>query len=189
MLLRSRSLLPSFLLSYHIWVTSKIQVNFRFNRYSKVHIIVSYRFSQFLHYSCFRGQRIHFWHYWWATMFEKSRKSKSTSGSRGSQRYWSFCLMSLWNFFTIHVFEVEESIADIPTRLSYLGDLEKLGQLPVQEVLRGTDDCVLWNFAISSIYMFSRSGNHLLTILLCYYVWGPRKSKIAPGSEGFWGHP
>ena len=36
-------------------------------------VIVFYRFSQFLHYLCFRGQRIHFWHYWWATMFDKSR--------------------------------------------------------------------------------------------------------------------
>ena len=60
MFLRSRSPLPTFLLSYHIWVTSKIQVNFRFNRYSKVLMIVSYRFSQFLHYLCFRSQRIHF---------------------------------------------------------------------------------------------------------------------------------
>ena len=27
-------------LAYHVWVTSKIQVNFRFNRYSEVLIIV-----------------------------------------------------------------------------------------------------------------------------------------------------
>ena len=44
------------------------------------------------------------------------------------------------NFFSIHVFEVKESIADIPSELRYLGDLENPGQLPVQEVLEGTDD-------------------------------------------------
>ena len=38
--------------------------------------------------------------------------------------------------------EVEESIADIPIELRCLGDLENPSQLPVQEVLEGTDDCV-----------------------------------------------
>ena len=51
--------------------------------------------------------------------------------------------MDFHNFLTIYVFEVKESIADIPTKLACLGDLENLGQLPVQEVLKGTDDCVL----------------------------------------------
>ena len=51
--------------------------------------------------------------------------------------------MDFHNFFTIYVFEVKESIADIPTELPCLGDLENPGQLPVQEVLEGTDDCVL----------------------------------------------
>ena len=172
MFLRPRSQLPTFLLSYHVWVTSKIQVNFRFNRYSKVLMILSYRFSQFRHYLCFRGQRILFWHYWWATMLEKSRKSRSTSGSRGSQRYWSFCLMNFWNFFTIHVLRSRNPLLIFLPGYPIWVTSEKLGQLPVREILRGTDDCVLWNFAISSIYMFSMSGNHLLTFLLCYYVWG-----------------
>ena len=44
----------------------------------------------------------------------------------------------LWNVFTIHVFEVEESIADVPTQLLCLGDLENLGQLPVLEVFEVT---------------------------------------------------
>ena len=39
-----------------------------------------------------------------------------------------------------------------------------------QEVLRGTDDCVLWNFIISQLYMFSRTGNPLLTFLLSYLL-------------------
>ena len=38
-------------------------------------------------------------------------------------------------FSTIYVFEVEESIADIPTKLTCSGDLENLGQFPLQEVL------------------------------------------------------
>ena len=54
------------------------------------------------------------------------------------------------NFFTIYVSEGRESIANIPTELLCLVDLENLGQLPVQEVLEGTDDCVIyfWNFQI-----------------------------------------
>ena len=51
--------------------------------------------------------------------------------------------MNFRNFFTIYVFEGEESIYDIPTELPCFGDLENLGQLPVQEVLEDTADCVL----------------------------------------------
>ena len=43
---------------------------------------------------------------------------------------------------SLHVLEGEESIFDIITELPCLGDLENPGQLPVQEVLEGTDDCV-----------------------------------------------
>ena len=43
----------------------------------------------------------------------------------------------------MYVLEIKESIADIPTELQYLGNLENPGQLPVQQVLEGTDDCVL----------------------------------------------
>ena len=43
----------------------------------------------------------------------------------------------------IYVFEVKKSISDIPTELTCSGDLENPGQLPVQEVLGGTGDCVL----------------------------------------------
>ena len=122
----SRNPLLTFLLSYHVQVTLKIQVNFRYRRYLKVLMIVCYKFLKILHYLCFRGQGIHFWYSYWATMFGWPRKSKSTSGSRGSQRYWWFCLMYFHNFFTIYVFEVKESIADIPTELSSLDDLENL---------------------------------------------------------------
>ena len=86
------------------------------------------------------------------------------------RRYWWFCLMNFWHFSTIHVFEVEESIADILTELLCSGNLENPGELPVQVVLRGTEDCVSWNYIISQIFMFSRKRNPLLTFLLSYLV-------------------
>ena len=51
--------------------------------------------------------------------------------------------VSSHNLFEIYVFEVKESISDIPTEIPCLGDLENPGQPPVQEVLEGTDDFVL----------------------------------------------
>ena len=51
--------------------------------------------------------------------------------------------MKFRNSFTIYLFEGGESISDIPTDLPCFIDLENLGQRPVQEVLEGTDDCVL----------------------------------------------
>ena len=52
-------------------------------------------------------------------------------------RFWQL------NFFTVYVFEVKKSIADISTELPCSGDLKNLGQLPVHVVLEGTDDCVI----------------------------------------------
>ena len=78
--------------------------------------------------------------------------------------------MDFHNLFSIYVFKVKESISGIPTELLCLGDLKNPGQLPVQEVLRGTDDFVLWIFIISSVFMFSRSRNPFLTFLLSYHV-------------------
>ena len=43
--------------------------------------------------------------------------------------------MDFHNFYTVHVFKVKESIADIPTELPCLSDLETPSQLPVREVL------------------------------------------------------
>ena len=117
MFLRSRNPFLTFLLSYHVRVTSKIQVNFRYRRYSKVLMILSYKFLKFLQYLCFWGQEIHFWHSYWATMFGWPWKSRSTSGTGG------------------------------------------------------TDDSVLWIFEISLLFMFSRSMNPLLIFLLSYLVW------------------
>ena len=50
----------------------------------------------------------------------------------------------IFEFMTnLFVFKSRESIFDIITELPCLSDLENPGQLPVQEVLKGTDDCVL----------------------------------------------
>ena len=119
---RSRNPLLTFLLSYHVWVTSKIQVNFRFERYWGLCLI-------------------NFWNFHTIHVFEVRKsisdiftelpwKSRSTSGSRVPQRYWWLYRMNFHNFFTIYVFKVKESIADISTELPCLGDLKNLGQLP-----------------------------------------------------------
>ena len=60
------------------------------------------------------------------------------------------CLIDSHSFFIIYVFEVKESISDIPRELPCVGNLENPGRLPVQEDLRGIDDFVLWIFTISS---------------------------------------
>ena len=44
---------------------------------------------------------------------------------------------------SLYVFEGEKSIFDIITELQCLDDFENPDQLPVQEVLEGTDDYVL----------------------------------------------
>ena len=72
----------------------------------------------------------------------------------------------------LYVFEVKEFISDISTELLCLGDLKNPGQLSVQEVLRCTDDCVLWIFTISSVFMFLMSRNPFLTFLLSHHVSG-----------------
>ena len=120
-------------------------------------MIVSYEFLIFFHYLCFRGWGIYFWYSYWATMFRWPQKSRSTSGTGGTRRYWWFCLINFWNFFSIHVFEVKKFIADIPTRLPCLGDLKNLGQLPVQRVLMIVS-YEFWNFF--TIYVFEGEGIH-----------------------------
>ena len=52
-------------------------------------------------------------------------------------------IKKIWIYDNLYVFEGKESIFDIITELPYLCDLQNPGQLPVQEVLKGTDDCVL----------------------------------------------
>ena len=79
MFLKSGYLLLIFLRRYHAWVTSKIQVDFRFNRYSEVLVNVSCRFLIFLHFLCFWGQGILGWHSFWTTIFGGLRKFRPTS--------------------------------------------------------------------------------------------------------------
>ena len=53
------------------------------------------------------------------------------------------CFIDFHSFFIIYVFEVKESISDNSAELPCSGDFETPGLLPVQKVLRGTDDFVL----------------------------------------------
>ena len=182
MFLRARNPFLTLLLSYIAWMTSKIQINFRYRRYLKVLMIVSHEFLEFLHYLCFRRWVIHFWYSYWATMFRWPRKSRSTSGTGGTDdfvlwivdmfsvfmfsrsinllltfllsyrvqvtlkiqvnfrymRYWWFCLMNFWNFFSINVFEVKESIADIPTELPCSVDLKNLWNRKLTQIFEVT---------------------------------------------------
>ena len=132
---RSKNPLLTFLLSYHIADLENLgQLPAQ-----QVLMIVSGRFSQLLHYLCFWGQGIHCWHSYWAAMFGWIQKFRSTSGTRGTWRYWWLCLINFWNMFTIYVFEVKAFISDIPTELPRSGDLKNPGQLPFQEVLKNTD--------------------------------------------------
>ena len=75
--------------------------------------------------------------------------------------------MDFHNFYTIYVLKVKESIADIPTELRCLSDLENPSQLPVREVLMILSYEFLKFF---TPFMFSRSGNPLLIFLKSYLV-------------------
>ena len=74
------------------------------------------------------------------------------------------------NFFISYVFEVNKSISRSFTKLKCLSDLENPGQLPVLQVLKGTDDWVLWILEISSFPTFSRSRNPFLAVSRSYHV-------------------
>ena len=76
--------------------------------------------------------------------------------------------MEFRNFFIFYVFEVEESIFFSFTKLLCSGDLENPGQLPVSQVLKGTDDWVLWIFVISSFSTFLRSRYPFLAVSQSY---------------------
>ena len=111
-------------------------------------------------------------------MFGWPRKSRSTSGFTCARGYWWLGLMDFRNFFIFYVFEVEESIFGSFTKLPCLGDFENPGQLPVLQVLEGTDDWVLWNFAISLFSTFLRSRNPFLAVSQSYHVWVTLKIQV-----------
>ena len=167
---RSRNPFLAVSQSYHVQVTSKIQVNFRFYRSSRVLMIGSHGFSKFLYSLRFRGQEIHFSQFHKATMFEWPRKSRSTSGFTGPQGYWWLGLIDFRNFFIPYVFEVKESISRSFTKLICLSDLENSGQLPVSQVFKSTDDWVLWILEISLFPTFLRSRNPFPAVSQSYYV-------------------
>ena len=62
--------------------------------------------------------------------------------------------MDFRDFSIPFVFEVKESIFRSFTKLLCSGNLENPDQLPVLQVLKGTDDQVLWIFVISSFPTF-----------------------------------
>ena len=93
MFLRARNPFSSLVLSCRVWVTLKIQVNFRYRKYLEVLMIVSYRFLKFLHYLCSWNQKIHCRHSSWAIMLGWTRKSTSSPGALGPSKV----LMIVWS--------------------------------------------------------------------------------------------
>ena len=68
---------------------------------------------------------------------------KVTPGKNGLAGFANSVIPNIWIYDSFYVFEGGESIFDIIIELPCFGDLQNQGQLPVQEVLEGTDDCVL----------------------------------------------
>ena len=83
--------------------------------------------------------------------------------------------MDFHNVFTMHVFKVKESIADIPTELPCLSDLKNPCHLPVRKVLM-----ILSNefFEMFTLFIFSRSGNLLLIFPQSHHVWVTFKIQV-----------
>ena len=79
-------------------------------------------------------------------------------------------LMDFRNFFITYIIGVKESIFHSFTELSCLDDFENPGQLPVLQVLKGTDDWVLWIFVIFSLHTFPRSRNPFFIVSRSYPV-------------------
>ena len=114
---KTANTLLTFLLSYHVWLTSKIQVKFQFDKY--------------------------------------------------------WCLINCWHFQTIHVFQV------LPRN-------SRSTSYPVQGYLKGTDNCILWIFTISSLFIFSRSRISLLTFSQSYDVRKTSIIRVNFRSERYW---
>ena len=180
---KSRNPLLTFLLSYHVSLTSKFQVNFRFDRYW---------------WYCL----INFWNFHTIHVLDVMESNAdistelpclsnlenlgSTSGSRVPRRYWWLYLMDFHNFFTIYVFEVKESIIDIPTELRCPSDLENSSQLPVWEVLV----ILSYKFLKFSHYSyFWGQGIHCWYFYIATMFRWPRKSRKTCGparTRGYW---
>ena len=70
-------------------------------------------------------------------------KSRSHLEKNDLAGFANLVITKIWIYDNLYVFKGKEFIFDIITELPCLGDLENPNQLPVQEVLEGTDDCVL----------------------------------------------
>ena len=74
----------------------------------------------------------------------KSRSSQGHTWKKNNLAGFSESVIpKIWIYDSFYVFKGEESIFDLITELPCLGDFGNPGQLPVQEVLESTDDCVL----------------------------------------------
>ena len=113
-------------------------------------------------------------------------KSRSHLEKNDLGGFANLVITKIWIYGNLYVFQGEESIFDIITELPCLDDLENPDQLPVQEVLEGTDDCVLWIFEISSLFMFSRSENPFLILLLSFYARVSPKSQVNFRYRRYW---
>ena len=75
--------------------------------------------------------------------------------------------MDFHNFYSIHVFKVMESIADIPIELPCLSDLENPSPLPVREVLMILYVIIFWNFHAIHVFEIKESIPDISTKLPC----------------------
>ena len=153
---RSGNPLRIFQQSYHVWGTSKIQVNFRFKTYSEVLVNVFYRFLKFLDYPCFWGQRIQCWNFYRATMFGWPRKSKLTSGT--SNKYPEVLVIVSCRFlkFLHHsCFLGQRTIWWHSYWATMFGRPQNSGHLLVQEVFEVTQTFIPWQK--SSKFISSRA--------------------------------
>ena len=180
---RSRNPLLTFLLSYHVWVTSKIQVNFRYRRYWWFCLV---NFGNFFNIYVFEVKK---------SIADIPTELPCSGdlenpGQLPVQRYTKVLMIvsyKFWHFFTIYVFEVKQPNLDISTELLPCSDdLKNPGQLPVQVVLM----ILSYGFLKFLYYLcFRGQGIH------CWYSYWTtlfgwsRKSGSTFGSRGFCGHP
>ena len=120
-----------------------MQVNFRFSGYSRVLIIGYHEISLFLHF--YVSEVMEFI----SRSFTKLACSSNLKNpdqlpvlqvleGTGDWVLWIFVISPFPTFF-----KVTKSISRSLTKLPYSGYIENSGQLPVQQVLGGTGDCVL----------------------------------------------
>ena len=143
MFLRSGNPLPTFPMSYHVWVTS----NIRYRRYSKVLIIVSYRFLIFLHYLCFQWQGIHCWHFYWA-MTSKTSSTGNLPRFSKSPEHGSSVGLSSMDSWTSKTWIVKKFRKIIKQNHQYLLNRK-----------------LTWNFEVTQTWQLSRNVNNGSRIL------------------------